>query len=470
VNSGVALAGEDVLIAIHGKENVDDTTIGRMVALRVPTDFDGTGDGPMVLDAGHEIWRNDLESFTSFPVIHEGRIYQTVRTGELRCVEAGSGRELWNLKLAPDQLHASPVWADGKLYVPMLDGKFYVVRPGDLRPEILSEAQLEGGCIGAPAVYAGRIYVLSKTKLYCFGKKRRGSRSKKGSGNHGVPGPAVALQVRPAEFAVRTGERPGLSAVRVDGLGRAVGAPESLEGAVFTPPLTAMEEPSVGTYKVAFDGLEGTVRGRFLPDLPYGEDFESFQLGPVNSAGEPFSFPPALWPGARLRWQILDVEGNQVLVNTLDRVLFQRSTTFIGLPGMRNYTVQADVMSDGNRRVMSTVGLVNQRYLVYLNGNGQELEVVSNHDRIKVSVPFKWSPGKWYRLKTRVDIAADGAGVIRGKAWERESEEPLEWTIEVPHGLAHEHGSPGLYAFSPQSMKRVFIDNLSVTPNEGSEE
>ena len=27
------------------------------------------------------------------------------------------------LKLAPDQIHASPTWADGKLYVPMFDGK-----------------------------------------------------------------------------------------------------------------------------------------------------------------------------------------------------------------------------------------------------------------------------------------------------------------------------------------------------------
>jgi hypothetical protein len=119
---------------------------------------------------------------------------------------------------------------------------------------------------------------------------------------------------------------------------------------------------------------------------------------------------------------------------------------------------------------MSTVGVVNQRYLVYLNGNAQILEVVSNHDRIKASVPFHWSPGKWYRLKTRVDVAADGSGIIRGKAWEREEDEPPEWTIEVSHGKAHEKGSPGLYAFSPQSMKRVFIDNLAVTPNDGSGE
>ena len=31
------------------------------------------------------------------------------------------------MKLAPDQIHASPTWADGKLYVPMFDGKVFVV-------------------------------------------------------------------------------------------------------------------------------------------------------------------------------------------------------------------------------------------------------------------------------------------------------------------------------------------------------
>ena len=33
-----------------------------------------------------------------------------------------------------------------------------------------------------------------------------------------------------------------------------------------------------------------------------------------------------------------------------------------------------------------------------------------------------------------------------------------------PHKLAHTHGSPGLYGFSPQEM-RVAIDNITVKAN-----
>jgi len=123
------------------------------------------------------------------------------------------------------------------------------------------------------------------------------------------------------------------------------------------------------------------------------------------------------------------------------------------------------VLSDGSRRKMSEVGLINQRYFIVLKGNAQSIEVNSNLERIRVSNPFRWQPGKWYRLKTRVDVAADGSGVVRAKAWPKDEAEPAEWTIEVPHQHAHDMGAPGLFGFAPQEMK-VYIDNVRVTSND----
>jgi outer membrane protein assembly factor BamB len=137
---------------------------------------------------------------------------------------------------------------------------------------------------------------------------------------------------------------------------------------------------------------------------------------------------------------------------------------FIGYPDMKHLTVEADVMSDGTRRKMSEVGLINQRYCIVLKGNAQQLEVNSNLERLRVSTPFRWTPNTWYRLKTRVDTEEDGSGMVRAKAWKRGDPEPDEWTIEVPHRNAHPSGSPGLFGFSPQDM-RVYIDNISVTRN-----
>jgi hypothetical protein len=126
--------------------------------------------------------------------------------------------------------------------------------------------------------------------------------------------------------------------------------------------------------------------------------------------------------------------------------------------------MEADVMTEGNRRKMSEVGLINQRYIIVLKGNSQELEINSNQERIKTAVPFKWSPNAWYTLKSRVDVAADGSGVVRAKAWKKGDPEPAAWTIEVPHKIAHANGSPGLFSFSPQEQ-RAYIDNISVTAN-----
>ena len=60
--------------------------------------------------------------------------------------------------------------------------------------------------------------------------------------------------------------------------------------------------------------------------------------------------------------------------------------------------------------------------------------------------------------------AADGSGVVRGKAWKKGDSKPEAWTIEVPHKHAHVSGSPGLFGFAPQEQ-RVSVDNITVTLN-----
>ena len=488
VNSGVVLHG-NTIVAIHGKENIDATDIGRMVAIKKPAKLPGPGEGMLVLGKGDEKWRNnELEAFTSTPVYRDGRVYSTIKTGELLCVDADTGKIVWRLKLAPDQVHASPLWADGKLYVPMFDGKCFIVKDKGETGEIIDEVQLDGACLAAPSAAYGRVFVQSKKRLYCFGSKApapaftgtTGSVSK----SSGEP---AALQVVPAEFAVKSGTSLKFKVYSLDNAGRRIAeVSEGLTWEKWIPPtakvkvkvdaeisndgvLTAAPSAklSAGALRVTDGKVFGVARGRILQDLPYSEDFEKgFSLDFNSTDHIPFSYPPLPWLGARMRWQIQDKEGNRVAGNTLDRVLFQRAMNFLGHKDMKNYTVEADVMTDGNRRIKSTVGLVNQRYIVALVGNWQKLEVFSNYDRFKLSVPFPIKTNSWYRLKARVDVNPDGSGVVRAKAWEKGAGEPAAWTIQAPHANIHKHGSPGVYALSPQSLKKVYIDNVSITSNE----
>ena len=77
---------------------------------------------------------------------------------------------------------------------------------------------------------------------------------------------------------------------------------------------------------------------------------------------------------------------------------------------MKNYTIEADVMSEGNKRKGCDVGLINQRYLVTLKYNEQALEVSSNQERLKFQVPFKAERNVWYHLKTHVNKDRSGTG------------------------------------------------------------
>ncbi|MBP52313.1 MAG: hypothetical protein CMI27_04125 [Opitutae bacterium] len=488
VNSGVVLH-DDLVIAIHGKENTDSSVIGRMVGIKKPAKLPKLGDEILVLDKSNEVWRNNsMEAFTSSPVYRNDRVYSTIKRGELVCLDAATGEEHWVLKLAPDQVHASPTWADGKLYVPMFNGMVFVVRDLGDNAEVVSEIDLKSACLAAPAVAHGRVYIQTKKKLYCFGSADDAPPFVTlPASNLKSNAEVVSLQVVPAEFAIKSGDRLTFQVHGLDRTGRRVNRiSENLTWEKWIPPtakvqsevdaqisdmgiLTANQDAklSAGALRVTNGNISGFTRGRVLQELPYNENFEnSFSLSNTSSDGIPFSYPPLAWLGARMRWQVQDTGSNFIAGNTLDRVLFQRAINFFGHKDMSNYTLESDVMTDGDRRTKSNIGLINQRYIFVLVGNSQKLEVVSNYDRFRYSVPFSIKTNTWYRLKTRVDLKDDGSGVVLAKAWIKGDPEPGSWTLQAPHTIAHTHGAPGVYAMSPQSKKKVFLDNLSVYYNK----
>ena len=499
VNAGIVIHN-DSIIAVHGKENIDSTIIGRMVAIKKPDSLPGLGEDILVLGKDHEIWRNNgIEAFTSTPVYRDGRVYSTIKRGELVCLDASTGEEHWVLKLAPDQIHASPTWADGRLYVPMFNGKVFVVEDAGDSGKVINEMDLGSACLAAPAVAHGRVFVQSKKKLYCFGSKSPAPPfvvKPKEEFKHILTDPpskdsAVSLQVVPAEFGLKAGDKLAFDVFTLDSNGKRIAKingsgsdNNNLNWEKWIPPTARVKSKvdaeiedgvlvadinaslSAGALKVSKGNLFGVTRGRILPSLPYSEDFENgFEFSHTSSDSIAFSYPPLPWLGARMRWQVQDMEENKVAGNTLDRVLFQRAINFIGHKDMTDYIMEADVMTDGDRRTKSNIGLIHQRYIFVLVGNSQKLEVVSNFDRFRHSVPFSIKTKSWYRLKTSVEVDEMGNGMIRAKAWPKGDEEPDEWTLEIEHADAHTHGAPGIYAMSPQSKKKVYIDNISITQN-----
>jgi outer membrane protein assembly factor BamB len=513
----------DSLIALHESENLDSSEIGRMASFRIPKPEDihpTNSTTPHVLEGKTlEQWRNGVGSLASSPVLVGDTIYEVNGTGELCAVEAMTGKVLWKKKVGIEQRQSTPFYANGLLYVGMYvtmkdasnaasadadsvaNGDLVVLKPGTDGVEEVARTQVTGRVFGSPVGYNGKLYLQTDKKLYAFGKtgNNPGLKPVTVAADWPAPGPAKQLQIIPYEVLLRPGQTQSFHVRTLDANGFTVQEevdPKSLHWEPFIPPtalvkatmkggfnpdgqLVADKVPvgSGGQFKATLklaDGTElaGYIKGRVLPGLPLKQNFESFAVTNLttNTVESPtlFAYPPLPWNSARFRFEVRvkDPTGgtNQALLKTIDNKLFQRGQVFFGFPDMTNYTVEADLLSEGNKRKMSEVGLINQRYAIVLKGNSQQLEVNSNQERVRVAVPFKWAPETWYHLKTRVDVAADGSGVVRAKAWKKGDPEPEAWTIEVPHLHAHTHGSPGLYGFSPQDM-RVAIDNISVTAN-----
>ncbi len=506
INATALVHNNDKVVAIYGTPYEP----GQLVAFRIP-DVEPPAGGPAVVveRPAVEIWSNaEISTSTSSPILVGDRIYVTKEKGDLVAVDVNTGKVFWSVQLGIEQRNASPLYADGRIYAPILEdpkgkgtgesaeagakGGFYVLKDGGESAEVLTHIDLDGRCLAAPTAYNGKIYIQTARKLYAFGKAGANPGLPKPVAEPAwpSPGPAAQLQIVPSEVLLHPGEKAEFRARKLDANGLFVEDVKDvtkLKWQAYIPPTALVKATmdgafdargvlrvgesakiSAGAYEANLDGLKGYIRGRVLPRPPMKEDFEAYELSnTTTNAIEPptkFSYPPLPWIGARFRFEVRDLEGSKVLTKTIDNKFFQRGTSFIGDAESSNYTIQADVRSEGSRRKMSEVGVVNQRYIVVLKGNSQELEVNSNQERLKVAVPFRWQPNAWYTLKARVDIGADGAGVVRAKAWKKGDPEPASWTIEVPHRTAHRQGSPGLFAFSPQDM-RVFIDNVTVTPN-----
>jgi outer membrane protein assembly factor BamB len=509
INASVLLHKDDEIIAIYGTPYEP----GQMVGLKIPHVTPTNAADPVIVPrSAVELWDNEIRTSASSPILAGDRVYVTSEVGYLDAVDALTGKLLWKLQLGTEQRNSCPLFADGKIYAPILNdpgvsaavgaensegmhGALYVIAPGDTEARILSHTVLEGRCYGTPTAYNGRLYMQTTQKLYCFGSATPASASFETADaapddKWPEPGPAKALQIKPSEVLLHPGDTVSFQVRELDVHGltvKAIDDPKSVQWTPFIPPtarvkakmnaafkadgqLTAPPDksPSAGAFEAQVDGLRGYLRGRVLPGLPIQQDFESFALTETtsNSAEPPtaFAYPPLPWIGARFKFDVRDKDGNKCLVKTIDNTFFQRATVFMGTPEMNNYTIEADVMSDGNKRKMSNVGVINQRYRIVLKGNEQALETTSNEELFRVQTPFHWPPNTWYRLKARVDVAAEGSGVIRSKAWKKGDAEPEAWTSEVPIAHANASGCPGLFGFSPQNM-RVYIDNVVVTAN-----
>jgi outer membrane protein assembly factor BamB len=123
-------------------------------------------------DGPRELWRYDkgFSGVIPSPLLYEGVLYVVKNGGILTAFDPATGSVLkaGRVQGALGGYSASPVAADGKIFLISEDGKIAVLRPGR-DWEVLAVNDLGEGAFATPALSAGRIYVRTDEALYCFG-------------------------------------------------------------------------------------------------------------------------------------------------------------------------------------------------------------------------------------------------------------------------------------------------------------
>jgi outer membrane protein assembly factor BamB len=467
INTGVAASGNTVFVS-HGDENLEGVELGLIAAL----------DGAQTGDIKTTKWATkSIEFGYSSPILDGTRLYQIDNASTLRAFDTGTGKALWSLPLGSAQ-KASPVLADGKIYVGTDGGVFFIVRPGD-KPEILSRVELPNstnsccGSEGTPeqvlgnvAISRGRIFFMSSDAIYAIGSRKPTAPTGFAVDETVTPGSGAPahLQVIPTELNLDPGQSVTLKARLFDAAGRflreepaATWTLQGLEGTVTNGTVTIANKPvqQAGLIRATAAGLTGEARARVAHPLPWTEGFDTYADGAI---------PPGWANTVPGRLVVATLDGQKVLHKEPLDTIFGRIRTFIGPPTWSNYTFQADVRSNERRRQMSDVGVTAQRYSLVLYGTSQQLKLEPWEPETTrtVTVPFAWKPNAWYRLKLRVENLPNGQVRAQGKAWAVGDPEPAAWMIDKTDAIGNRQGAPGLFINAPFG---AYLDNFSLTKN-----
>ncbi len=490
LNVSPTVVGDKIYMS-QAEENLDNKSMGALVCIN------GAGKGDIT--ATNEVWRvPGVMAGKTSPLVVDGRVYSIDDAGSLYVVDAETGKRIGNrpTKIVGTIVRGTPLFADGKLYICSTTA-WNVFEPTASGVKSVNKMRLpeRDEVSGSMAVSHGKIYLPTGGALYCLGKKDakpaattipegpKETVNNKAAGNSQL----AWVQISPCEVLARPGETLRFNAYGFNAAGQKLATGEApyfdfelagpgklkdlndAERGLFAEYVVpAVKQPSIATVTVKAGDVKGQARVRIVPPLPWKFDFNSTEFA-KNPAGKMEGEVPIIWVGARHRHKVREVDGEKMMVKVTTIPKGTRSQCWMGQPDLHDYTIQADLQGQDNNGELPDMGLIAQRYTIDLMGASQQLQIRSwppqVETRFSKTIPFAWKGNKWYTIKFRAETK-DGKALLRGKVWPRGEKEPEAWTIETTDEVANVQGSPGL--FGNATNAEIYIDNLSVTPNEGT--
>ena len=119
------------------------------------------------------LWQSlKLKAAYCSPVAHEGRIYAVNGNGIVNCADVKTGDIVWSERLE-GPFAASPLLADGKLYVLNEKGVMSVLAAGGKDANVLATNKIDDTFLASPVAADGAIFLRSDGALYCIDGRKK---------------------------------------------------------------------------------------------------------------------------------------------------------------------------------------------------------------------------------------------------------------------------------------------------------
>ena len=125
------------------------------------------------LDPAAVLWRFQKNlPYIPAPLMYQDVLYLVKTGGIITSVDPATGRPLkeGRSRDALGEYYASPVAADGKVYLANVEGKITVLK-ASAQWEVLGVNDVGDEIHSTPALSGGRLYVRTRASIYCFGVK-----------------------------------------------------------------------------------------------------------------------------------------------------------------------------------------------------------------------------------------------------------------------------------------------------------
>jgi outer membrane protein assembly factor BamB len=140
----------------------------RLMAIKLGKDGDLTGSDAIAWSHTRGL------AYTTSPVLYDNKLYVVTDNGMVSAFNATTGEQFYSQTRLPKSYNvkASPVGANGKLYLATEDGDVVVLKMGEKFEVIGVNTLADQVFIATPVIAGGDIYLRGKNTLFCISEKK----------------------------------------------------------------------------------------------------------------------------------------------------------------------------------------------------------------------------------------------------------------------------------------------------------